>query len=44
MNGQTGKFVGNLPTDKSAFARWFAGTTGIVTVIAYIILYLIWAL
>lgn len=44
MNGQTGKFVGNLPTDKSAFARWFLGTTGIVGVIAYIILYLIWAL
>ena len=44
MNGQTGKFVGNLPTDKGAFARWFLGTAGIVTVIAYIILYLIWAL
>ena len=44
MNDQTGKFVGNLPTDKSAFARWFLGTTGIVGVIAYIILYLIWAL
>ena len=23
MNGQTGKFVGNLPMDKKAFARWF---------------------
>ena len=30
MNGQTGKFVGNLPTDKNAFARWFLGTTGVV--------------
>ena len=44
MNGQTGKFVGNLPTDKNAFARWFLGTTGVVSVITYIILYLIWAL
>ena len=44
MNGQTGKFVGNLPTDKNAFARWFLGTTGVVGVIAYIILYLIWVL
>ena len=26
MNGQTGKFVGNLPVDKAAAARWFFGT------------------
>ena len=32
MNGQTGKFVGNLPTDKNAFARWFLGTTGVMGV------------
>jgi hypothetical protein len=25
MNGQTGKFVGNLPMDKKAFWRWFVG-------------------
>ncbi len=25
MNGQTGKFVGNLPIDMGAFWRWFAG-------------------
>ena len=25
MNGQTGKFVGNLPMDKKAFWRWFFG-------------------
>lgn len=24
MNGQTGKFVGDLPLDKGAYARWFA--------------------
>ena len=44
MNGQTGKFVGNLPTDKGAFARWFAGSTVIVGAIAYAIMYLIWML
>ncbi|MDO4815961.1 MAG: hypothetical protein Q4A83_05070 [Bacillota bacterium] len=27
MNGQTGKFVGNLPVDKGIFWRWFAGIT-----------------
>lgn len=25
MNGQTGKFVGNLPMEKGAFWRWFCG-------------------
>lgn len=25
MNGQTGKFVGDLPLDKGAFARWLIG-------------------
>ena len=42
MNGQTGKFVGNLPMDKSAFTRWFLGVAGIFGVIAYVICYLIW--
>ena len=28
MNGQTGKFVGNLPTDKSAFATMVPGNDG----------------
>ncbi len=30
MNGQTGKFVGNLPMDGKAFARWFFGVAGAV--------------
>ena len=34
MNGQTGKFVGNLPADKGAFARWFAGVFAGVTAVA----------
>ncbi len=31
MNGQTGKFVGNLPMDKGAFWRWFGGMTALGT-------------
>ena len=42
MNGQTGKFVGDLPMDKGAFTRWFLGVAGIFGVIAYVICYLIW--
>jgi len=34
MNGQTGKFVGNLPMDKGAFARWFLGVFAGVTAVA----------
>lgn len=37
MNGQTGKFVGNLPMDKGAFARWFAGMFAVGTAVAGII-------
>ena len=31
MNGQTGKFVGDLPVDKGIYARWFAGIAAIGT-------------
>ncbi|MCL1883520.1 MAG: hypothetical protein FWF81_07200 [Defluviitaleaceae bacterium] len=37
MNGQTGKFVGDLPTDWGIFWKWF----GIITVIITIALYLL---
>ena len=30
MNGQTGKFVGDLPVDKGAARRWFWGLTAIL--------------
>lgn len=33
MNGQTGKFVGNLPIDKGAFWRWFI-LTGLISAAA----------
>ncbi|MBQ9976187.1 MAG: hypothetical protein IJP16_06715 [Clostridia bacterium] len=37
MNGQTGKFVGNLPLDKGAWWRWFLGVSGITAAIASLI-------
>ena len=42
MNGQTGKFVGNLPLDKGAYARWLLGVSGIAAAIAFGITYLLW--
>ncbi len=30
MNGQTGKFVGNLPMDKGAYFKWLFGVAGAV--------------
>ncbi|MDO5410710.1 MAG: hypothetical protein Q4F21_09695 [Lachnospiraceae bacterium] len=44
MNGQTGKFVGNLPVDKAAYWRWFAGLTAISGVIIYALIWLMWLL
>lgn len=35
MNGQTGKFVGDLPVDKSAAAKWTAGLTAALGVASY---------
>ena len=44
MNGQTGKFVGDLPLDKKAYWRWFLGVFGGIAVAAFAITYLIWLL
>ena len=41
MNGQTGKFVGNLPMDKGAFWRYFVCTAGLCSVVAAAVLSLI---
>lgn len=41
MNGQTGKFVGNLPVDKGIFTRWFLGLTAGFSVAAYVIAWLV---
>ena len=37
MNGQTGKFVGDLPVSKGRFWAWCAGLTGSLAVIFYLI-------
>ena len=44
MNGQTGKFVGNLPHDKGAFFKWFFALGGILSAAALAVSYLIWLL
>lgn len=44
MNGQTGKFVGNLPMDKGLFAKYLAGITAGATALAFGIQYLLWLL
>lgn len=44
MNGQTGKFAGDLPMDKSAFKKWLFGVAGAVSAAAFAISYLIWLL
>ncbi len=42
MNGQTGKFVGNLPVDKAAAKKWLFGLAGIIAAACYGALYLMW--
>ena len=44
MNGQTGQFIGDLPTDKGKFWKWLLGITGAVTAAAFAISYLLWLL
>lgn len=41
MNGQTGKFVGDLPVDKGAYWRWFAGLAAGLSAAAYGLAWLI---
>lgn len=38
MNGQTGKFVGNLPVDKSAYTKWLIGIAAAASAAAYALL------
>ena len=44
MNGQTGKFVGDLPLDKKAYAKWLFGLAGIISAAAFGLSWLIWML
>ncbi|MCL1879503.1 MAG: hypothetical protein FWF71_02625 [Actinomycetia bacterium] len=37
MNGQTGRFVGDLPVDTGLYWRWFAMVGGIAAVIVFVI-------
>ena len=41
MNGQTGKFVGDLPVDKGAVMKWLLGLTAGCGVLTYGIMYLL---
>ena len=40
MNGQTGKFVGDLPMDKKAFWRWWGLVAGITSAVTFLITFL----
>lgn len=42
MNGQTGKFVGNLPLDKGAYAKWLLAIGGIASAAVFGLTYLFW--
>ena len=42
MNGQTGKFVGDLPVDNGLYFKWLSGLTAGFGVIALIAYYLFW--
>ncbi len=44
MNGQTGKFVGDLPMDKKLLGKWFATITGAVAAGWMLLTFLAWLL
>ena len=44
MNGQTGKFAGDLPLDKKAFMKWLFGLTAAIGSVAFAIGYIAWML
>lgn len=37
MNGQTGKFVGDLPLDKAAAVRWYCGLSALISAICFVV-------
>ena len=41
MNGQTGKFVGDMPMDKGAYWKWRLIYTGIMGAVSWVVLFLI---
>ena len=44
MNGQTGRFIGDLPTDGGKFAAWLLGTFLAVGGLGYALVYILYAL
>ena len=44
MNGQTGKFIGDLPLDKGAYKKWLFGLTGLIGAAVFAVSYLLWLL
>ena len=44
MNGQTGKFVGDLPMDKSAYRKWLFGIGAVASAVCFGLSYLFWLL
>ena len=44
MNGQTGKFVGDLPVDKGAAMKWTVGLSLLYSAIAYGFFWILWFL
>ena len=44
MNGQTGKFVGDLPLDKGTYKKWLFGLTGLIGAAVFAASYLLWLL
>lgn len=44
MNGQTGKFVGDLPLDKGAYKKWLFGLTSLIGAAIFAVSYLLWLL
>jgi hypothetical protein len=44
MNGQTGKFIGDLPVDKKIYIKWLLSLTGIASAVSFLIGYLLWLL
>ncbi len=44
MNGQTGKFVGDMPVDKGLFAKWFFGLAGAISAACFALSFILWLL
>lgn len=44
MNGQTGKFVGDLPLDKAAATKWTLGLTAAFSVASYLVVLLLYTI